>query len=105
MQNHYNYAFDKITNTYNLTTKNNILYRVAFVVDETFSTISGKEISNVFQIVVDKANDGIEPLDNKVSTPIENIIERFFIRVENSLIYICYDLDKKAKTRNDVFER
>ena len=105
MQIHYNYVFDNITNTYNFTTKNNILYRVAFVTDDTFSTITGEEIPNVFQIVIEKANDDIEPLDIKVSWTIENIIERFFIRVENSLIYVCYDLDQKAKTRQDVFER
>ncbi len=105
MQSHYNYVFDNITNTYNFTTKNNILYRVAFVVDETFSTISGEEIPNIFQIVIEKANEAIEPLDSKVSRTIENIIERFFIHIENSLVYVCYDLDKKAKTRHDVFER
>ncbi len=105
MQNHYNYVYDNITNTYNFTTKNNILYRVAFVIDETFSTISGEEIPNVFQIVIEKANEETEPLDTKVSKTIENIVERFFLRVENSLIYVCYDTDQKAKTRHDVFER
>jgi Family of unknown function (DUF6169) len=78
---------------------------VAFVVDETFSTISGEEIPNVFQIVIEKANEEIEPLDTKVSTTIENIIERFFVRMENALIYICYDVDKKADARQNVFER
>jgi hypothetical protein len=105
LPNHYNYVFDNITSTYNFTTKNNILYRVAFVVDETFSSISGEEIQNVFQIVIEKANEGIEPLDTKVSRTIENIVDRFFKRIENSLIYVCYDLDQKAKTRQDVFER
>jgi hypothetical protein len=103
--NHYNYVFDNITNTYNFTTKNSILYRVAFVVDETFSTISGEEIPNVFQIVIEKANEETEPLDTKVSRTIENIVERFFIRVENSLVYVCFDLDQKAKSRHNVFER
>jgi hypothetical protein len=105
LQTHYNYVFDNITNTHNFTTKNNILYRVAFVVDETFSSISGEFIPNVFQIIIEKANEETEPLDIKVSKTIEHIIERFFEKVENSLIYICYDLDKKAKTRLDVFDR
>lgn len=81
MRNHYNYTFDNITNTYNFTTKNNILYRVAFVVDETFSVISNEEIPNIFQLVIDKANDELEPYDVKVSRTIENIVERFFIRL------------------------
>ncbi len=56
MQSHYNYVFDEITNTYNFVTKNQILYRVAFIIDETFSTISGEEISNIFQLVIEKSN-------------------------------------------------
>ncbi len=63
MQSHYNYVFDEITNTYNFATKNEILYRIAFIIDETFSTISGEEISNVFQLIVEKSSDGIEPYD------------------------------------------
>ena len=84
MQNHYNYVFDNITYTYNFTTKNSILYRVAFIVDETFSAISGKEIPNVFQLVVEKATDEVEPYGAKVSKTIEDIVERFFQRIENS---------------------
>ena len=105
MQNHYNYAFDNITNTYNFTTKNNILYRVAFVVDETFSAISNEEIPNIFQLVIDKASDELEPYDAKVSRTIENIVERFFHNVLNSMIYVCSDEDDKAKTRFKVFDR
>ena len=63
MQSHYNYVFDEITNTYNFVTKNQILYRVAFIIDETFSTISGEEISNIFQLVIEKSNEEIEPYD------------------------------------------
>ena len=105
MQNHYNYVFDNITNTYNFTTRNSILYRVAFIVDETFSSISAKEIPNIFQIVVEKANDGVEQYDAKVSKTVENIVERFFQRVENSLVYICSDDDAKAKQRHEIFDR
>lgn len=105
MRTHYNYSFDNITNTYNFTTKNNILYRVAFVVDETFSTISNEEIPNVFQLVIDKATDELEPYDAKVSRTIEDIVVRFFKNVLNSMIYICSDEDNKAKTRFKVFDR
>ena len=105
MQNHYNYVFDDITNTYNFTTKNSVLYRVAFIVDETFSTITGEEIPNVFHLVIEKATDEIESYDAKVSKTIEDIIERFFRRVENSLIYVCSDDDKKAKQRHKIFDR
>lgn len=105
MQNHYNYVFDDITNTYNFTTKNAILYRVAFIVDETFSAISGDDIANVFQLIVEKATNETEPFDSLVSKTIENIIERFFQKIENSLIYICADENEKAKLRYDIFDR
>ena len=105
MQSHYNYAFDSITNTYNFTTKNKILYRVAFVVDETFSAISNEEIPNIFQLVIDKANDELESYDLKVSKTVENIVESFFKNVSNSMIYVCSDDGDKAKIRFKVFER
>ena len=105
MQNHYNYVFDNITNTYNFTTKNNILYRVAFIIDATFSTISGQDIPNIFQLVVEKATDEIEPYDLKVSKIIEDIIEKFFYRIENSLVYVCSDTDEKARKRHKIFDR
>ena len=105
MQSHYNYVFDEITNTYNFVTKNEILYRVAFIIDETFSTISGEEISNIFQLIVEKSNEEIEPYDSKVSKTIEHLIERFFQKIENSLIYICSDENEKAEKRNEVFNR
>ena len=105
MQSHYNYVFDEITNTYNFVTKNEILYRVAFIIDETFSTISGEEISNIFQLIVEKSNEEIEPYDSKVSKTIEHLIERFFQKIENSLIYICSDDNEKADKRHEVFNR
>jgi hypothetical protein len=105
LQSHYNYVFDEITNTYNFVTKNEILYRIAFIIDETFSTISGEEISNIFQLIVEKSNDEIEPYDSKVSKTIEHLIERFFQKIENSLIYICSDDNEKAEKRHEIFNR
>lgn len=105
MQNHYNFVFDDITNTYNFVTKNNILYRVAFIVDETFSTISGEEIPNIFQLIIEKASNNLEPYDAKVSKTIEYIIEQFFHKIENSLIYVYSDDHNKALTRYKVFDR
>jgi hypothetical protein len=105
LQSHYNYVFDDISNTYNFTTINSILYRVAFIVDETFSTISGEEIPNIFQLVIEKATEGLESYDAKVAKTIEDIVERFFHKVENSLIYVCSDDNLKAKQRHKIFDR
>lgn len=81
------------------------MYRVAFVVDETFSAISNEDIPNIFQLVIDKASDELEPYDAKVSRTIENIVERFFHNVINSMIFVCSDENDKAKTRFKVFDR
>ena len=105
MQSHYNYVFDGITNTYNFATKNDILYRVAFIVDETFSALSGEEIPNIFQLIVEKTSDELEPFDAKVSKTIEDIIERFFQNTENSLVYVCSEEKDKAKARHRIFDR
>ena len=105
MLNPYNYVFDDITSTYNFTTKNNILYRVAFLIDHTFSTISGEDVPNVFQLIIEKANDEIEPLDVKVSWTIGDIVERFFKKAKNSLVYVCSDTDNRASIRLNTFDR
>jgi hypothetical protein len=81
------------------------LYRVAFVVDESFSAISGEDIPNVYQLIIEKATDQIEPLDAKVAKTLGEIVEVFFRNKENSLIFICSDEDKKAKIRFNKFDR
>lgn len=101
----YNYVFDPLTNTYNFVTNHQILYRVAFVVDETFSAISGTEIPNIFQLVIEKITDGIEPYDANVSKTVETIIDQFFQRAENALIYICSEAGDKARQRHTIFDR
>ncbi|MFT4095163.1 MAG: DUF6169 family protein [Niabella sp.] len=59
----------------------------------------------MYQLVVEKANDGTESFDAKVSKTIENIIERFFHNTQNALIYICSDADEKGMLRYKVFDR
>ncbi len=105
MQSHYNFTYNKATNSYSFITKNKIIYNLAFVTDETFSTIANKQIKNIYQIVIEKITPKVEPFDNKVSHTIKYITEQFFAKVENCLIYVCYDLDNKARIRYEVFDR
>jgi len=105
LQNHYSYTFDIRSETYSFTTKNKIIYKVAFLVDESFTAISGEEIPNVFQLIVEKTTDEIEPFDASVSKTIEHIVEKFFHKTENSLIYICSEANDKAKLRHEIFNR
>ncbi len=105
MQTHYNYIYDSEDNSFNFTTKNDILYKVSFIVDETFSVLSGHKVPNIYQIVVEKVAQKIEPFDNKVSKTIESIIEHFFRKIENSILYVCSNIDDKERKRFEVFNR
>lgn len=73
MPNLYNYFFDEVTSTYSFTTKNNIEYKIVFIVDETLDIASEIHIENIYQIVIEKITDGIEPLNILVSKTIQNI--------------------------------
>lgn len=86
MPNQYNYTFNEATSTYNFITKNNIEYKIVFIVDETLDIASEVHIENIYQIIIEKITDKIEPLDISVSKTIENIITTFFANVQNSLI-------------------
>ncbi len=105
MLNQYNYTFDEETGTYNFTTKNNIEYKIVFIVDETLDIASEVHIENIYQIIIEKITDKIEPFDSSVSKTIENIITAFFVNVKNALIYVCSENDEKAEIRFNVFNR
>jgi hypothetical protein len=105
LPNPYNYKFDEDSQSYHFTTKNTIEYRVAFIIDETFSAVSGFEINNIFQIVVEKVSDELESLDMRVSATIQSIIIAFFMHSQNSMIYVCDDKDKKGIKRFNMFNR
>jgi len=89
LPNPYNYSFDDETGTYQFTTKNDIIYRVAFLEDSTLTTVSstGMEFNNVYQVVVEKVSEQLEPLDSQVFLTIDTIISDFFSNIENALIY------------------
>lgn len=107
MPNHYNYTFDEVTVTYNFTTKKNVLYRIAFIVDETLEVISDSKdpIAYIYQIVIEKVSGHIEPFDSLVANTVEQIVIAFFQNTENSLIYVCSDDDSKSNLRYTVFDR
>jgi len=75
------------------------------VADGIFNSISNEEIPNIFQLVIDKASEELEPYDAKVSKTIENIVERFFRNIHNSMIYVCSTEGNKAQKRFKVFDR
>jgi hypothetical protein len=101
----YNYFLNENPQFYYFITKNEIEYRVAFIVDETFSAISGLDINNIFQIIVEKVTDKREKLDIQVSVTIQSIIIAFFKNSQNSMLYVCDDKDNKSIKRFKVFNR
>ena len=107
MRSPYNYSFNDHTRTYQFITKNDITYRVAFLEDSTLTTVStsGIEFDNVYQVVIDKVSDQVEPFDYQVFLTIDTIINDFFANIENALIYVCSDNEGKDQIRNRVFER
>jgi len=105
LPNQYNYIFNKATSSYDFTTKNNIEYKIVFIVDETLDVASELHIENIYQIVIEKITDEVEPFDALVSKTIADIITAFFANVENALIYVCSENDEKAESRFNVFSR
>jgi hypothetical protein len=105
LPNLYNYTFSEVTQTYNFTTKNNIEYKVVFIIDETLDSLSEKPIENVYQIIIEKVSNEREPFDSVVAKTIDDIIKSFFKNAQNSLIYVCSEDEEKAKVRFTVFDR
>ncbi len=107
MQNWYNYSVELSHYGYNFTTKNNIVYKVTFVVDHTLNSVSTnfETFDNVYQIVIEKMTDERAPLDVWVSITIKKIIEEFLLNINNAIIYVCSDDEYKAHIRHKVFNR
>lgn len=101
----YNYHLKENSQFYYFITKNAIEYHVAFIKDETFSAVSGLEIHNIFQIIIEKISERIEILDARVFATIQEIVRVFFTNSQNSMIYVCDNKDYKGIKRFNVFNR
>ncbi len=99
MPNPYSFIFDEIAHSYIFTTNNGIEYKVAFILDYTFSSVSNIEIEDVYQVIIEKTTEIKEPLDRNVSATISEILSLFFKNKKNTILYICDDLDDRAQTR------
>jgi hypothetical protein len=99
LPNPYNYHFDEIAQSYVFTTNNGIEYKVAFILDYTFSAVSNIEINDVYQVIIEKTTEIKEPLDRNVSATICQILSVFFENARNTILYICDDGDDRAQAR------
>ena len=105
MPNPYSYNFDSNSLIYQFTTKNQIAYSIAFIDDGTLNSISSIEIKNVYQVVIEKNSEELEPFDIQVFLTIDLIIRNFFKNIENALIYVCSNNDGKDELRFKTFSR
>lgn len=107
MQNPYSYSFNTTSGIYQFTTKNSIIYNVAFVEDNTLNSISssGFKFKNIYQIVIEKLTNELEPFDFQVFLTINLIISDFFKNTKNALIYTCSDDNGKEIKRYKAFNR
>ncbi|OYQ42937.1 DUF6169 family protein [Flavobacterium aurantiibacter] len=95
----YNYHFNEIAQSYIFTTVNGIEYKVAFILDYTFSAVSNIEIDHIYQLIIEKTTDAKEPLDRNVSATICALLSTFFDNERNTILYICDDGDQRAEVR------
>jgi hypothetical protein len=103
----YNYTFHPNFGYYSFLTKRQIEYRVALYEDFTLASCVANdvEIGQVYQITIDKISSEPAPFDACVSETIRNIVSAFFKNIQDALIYIYDDNDKKAYQRFYAFDR
>ena len=95
----YNYQFDETAQSYVFTTEKGIEYKVAFILDYTFSAVSNIQIDDIYQLIIEKTTEIKEPLDRNVSSTICEILSIFFEKARNTILYICDDGDERAEVR------
>lgn len=103
----YNYTFNSDSGYYSFFTKRQIEYRIAFYEDFTLASCvsDNVKLGNIYQITIDKISAQPAPFDVLVSETIKNIITAFFESIQDALIYVCDDNDKKAFQRFATFDR
>ncbi|MEM9340514.1 MAG: DUF6169 family protein [Bacteroidota bacterium] len=105
MQHPYNYSLDGDTFTYRFTTKLGIEYYLVFVEDKSLENVNPNLGDNIYQLILDKKGEQIEPKDAQVFLTIQSIINDFFQQIEHALIYVCADSDSKQDKREKLFSR
>lgn len=95
----YKYQFDEIAQSYVFTTNKGIEYKIAFILDHTFTAVSNIEINDVYQVIIEKATEIKESHDRNVSATIREILTVFFDNARNTILYICDDGDERAAVR------
>ena len=97
------YEITVVESGYEFSTDNQIIYYVYFTdVSETFNERDG-----VYSFGFEPRNvtdQVLMPKDQRVGDTIAKIIESFFIKNKNVIVYVPYDKDKKDKLRMRLFD-
>ncbi len=100
----YKFTANLETQSYNFTTDNGIVYKVAFV-DGSDNYTTSDNLNKIYFISIDKESNIIPPKDFRVQLTIESILQVFFKDKENVLLYICDAMDNRQHKRHKLFDR
>ncbi len=100
----YKFIANPETQSYNFTTVNNIVYKVAFI-DGSESYSNSNNLNKIYFISIDNESDIKPPKDYRVQLTIESILTAFFKDKENVLLYICDAMDNRQYKRHSLFDR
>ena len=100
------YSFNQQTNDYRFETDNGLFYSVKFT-DGSFYFADLPTHIPVFEVSISTISLGDNfsaPKDLRVELTIVEIFRTFFLIYENSIIYICDNLDQKQAARHRKFD-
>ena len=100
------YSFNQQTNDYRFETDNGLFYSVKFT-DGSFYFADLPTHIPVFEVSISTISLGdyfSAPKDPRVELTIVEIFRTFFLIHENSIIYICDNLDQKQAARHRKFD-
>lgn len=100
------YSFSQLLNEYEFKTENGILYSVKFS-DGAFMFAGLPPHIPIFEVsinVLELGDKSSPPQDLQAESTIVSIFRSFLSEHENSIVYVCDNLDNKQAARNRKFE-
>ena len=102
---HEPYNFSQLLYDYEFRTDNGILYSVRFS-NGAFMFVGLPPYIPVYEVsidIIELGNKPSPPKDIRVESTIINIFRHFLMEHENSIVYVCDNLDNKHAARNRKF--
>lgn len=86
-----------VSGFYEFTTDYDVQYQIGFMPDASIIQ------ENAYQFVITNVNNRISPNDSKVKDTVITMIDEFFRKNNDTLLYICETGDGKQAMRNRLF--